>query len=100
MTSIKEAQDMVRYLEQEKGFSKNISDKIIWLAEELGELCHAYKHNNKNKMAEEAIDIFFFVVSILDKLGVNGDDLFIKKYNTNLGRIAVSTGSEQHFDQK
>ncbi len=98
MPTIKEAQRMVRELEREKGFSGVISDKIIWMAEELGELCHAYKHNDHKKMAEEAVDVFFFVASVLEKLGVDGDEIFEEKLRRNKSRDAVADGQEQHFD--
>lgn len=100
MPTIKEAQILVRNLEREKGFSNAISDKIIWMTEELGELCHAYKHNDREKMAEEAVDVFFFVVSILEKLDVDGDKIFDMKLKKNKDRVAVSDGQEQHFDSK
>lgn len=100
MPTIKEAQILVRNLEKEKGFSHSISDKIIWMAEELGELCHAYKHNDNEKMAEEAVDVFFFVASILEKLDVDGDKIFEEKLKQNQERIAVAKGQEQHFDSE
>ncbi len=100
MPTIKIAQNMVHELEKEKGFSNAISDKIIWMAEELGELCHAYKHNNREKMAEEAIDVFFFVASILQKLNIDGDEIFEAKYRRNKGRSAVTKEQEQHFDSE
>lgn len=89
---------MVDRLEREKGFSLDIKDKILWLMEEVGELCHAFKHNDRGRMAEEAIDILFFTTSILEKLGVDGDTLFMEKYRRNLERTAVASESEQHFD--
>lgn len=100
MPTIKEAQKMVHNLENEKGFSHAISDKIIWMAEELGELCHAYKHNDWERMAEEAVDVFFFVASILDKLGADGDQIFEEKLRRNQGRMAVANRREQHFDSE
>jgi NTP pyrophosphatase (non-canonical NTP hydrolase) len=98
--TIKEAQQMVRDLEKDKGFSNSISDKIIWMAEELGELCHAFKHNDHEKMAEEAVDVFFFVASVLEKLDVDGDKIFLDKLTRNKGRAVVAKGQEQHFDLK
>ena len=100
MPTIKDAQKMVKELEDEKGFSNAISDKLIWMAEELGELCHAYKNFDRERMAEEAVDIFFFVASILEKLGVDGDEIFVKKLKYNKGRVAVANEKEQHFDYK
>jgi len=98
MPTIKEAQLMVHDLEYEKGFSHEISDKIIWMGEEYGELCQAYKHNDRERMAEEAVDVIFFAASILEKLGVDGDRIFEDKIQRNKARVAVSTLSEQHFD--
>jgi NTP pyrophosphatase (non-canonical NTP hydrolase) len=98
MPTIKEAQELVRELENKKGFSNSIADKIIWMTEELGELCHAYKHNDKEKMAEEAVDVFFFVASVLEKLDADGDKIFEEKLLRNMNRTAVSKDQEQHFD--
>ncbi len=98
MPTIKEAQKAVQDLEREKGFSNAIQDKIIWMGEEYGELCHAYKHNDREKMAEEAVDVFFFVASVLEKLNVDGDKIFEEKLRRNHSRVAISKGQEQHFD--
>ncbi|MCL4435982.1 MAG: hypothetical protein M1503_02200 [Thaumarchaeota archaeon] len=100
MPTIKEAQEAVRNLEREKGFSDAISDKLIWMGEEYGELCHAYKHNDREKMAEEAVDVFFFVASVLEKLNVDGDKIFEEKLHRNHSRLAISKGQEQHFDSE
>jgi NTP pyrophosphatase (non-canonical NTP hydrolase) len=51
-------------------------------------------------MAEEAVDVFFFVASILEKLDVDGDKIFKEKLRQNMERIAVANGQEQHFDSK
>ena len=76
-----------------------MEDKLLWMGEEYGELIHAFKHNNKKKMAEEAVDVIFFAVSILSILDVNGAKLFHEKLIKNLKRKGVRTKNEFHFDK-
>jgi NTP pyrophosphatase (non-canonical NTP hydrolase) len=98
--NIKEVQQNVKALEEAKGFGHRLEDKILWLTEELGELVHAYKHNDKEKLAEEAVDVLFFVASILSILDVDGDELFVKKLEKNWRRTPVVKSREFHFDKK
>ena len=92
-------QDYVHDLEECKGFGHKIEDKLLWMMEEVGELVHSFKHNEKDKIAEEAIDVIFFAVSILSILGVNGSILFHEKLIKNLKRVPVKTENEFHFDK-
>lgn len=104
--TISEAQKLVHELEEAKGFNLGLVEnellakKIIWMTEELGELVHAFKHNDKAKLAEEAIDIFFFVVSMLAILDVDGSKIFMNKLEKNWNREPVNRGGEFHFDRK
>ena len=104
--TIREAQRMVRQLEEDKGFNKGydletlLGRKINWMVEEIGELAHAYKHNDKVKMAEEAIDVFFFVASILNLVGADGNAVFLEKMAKNYDRVPVNKKGEFHFDEK
>jgi len=103
--TISDAQKLVHELEEAKGFNLGLSEnellgkKIIWMTEELGELVHAYKHNDKVKLAEEAIDIFFFVASMLAILDVDGSKIFMKKLEKNWQREPVISRREFHFDR-
>lgn len=104
--TIREAQHMVAELEKDKGFNKGydletlLGRKINWMVEEIGELAHAYKHNDKDKMAEEAIDVFFFVASILNLVGADGTMVFLNKMSKNYDRVPVNKKGEFHFDEK
>lgn len=104
--TIREAQSMVRQLEDDKGFNKGydletlLGRKINWMVEEIGELVHAYKHNDRAKMAEEAIDVFFFVASILNLVGADGTMVFLDKMARNYDRVPVNKKGEFHFDRQ
>jgi NTP pyrophosphatase (non-canonical NTP hydrolase) len=104
--TIREVQRMVRELEEVKGFNKGydrntlLGRKIIWMVEEVGELVHAYKHNDEAKMAEEAIDVLFFVAGILNIIGVDGTMVFLDKLAKNHQREPVNSKNEFHFDKK
>lgn len=99
MPSINEAQKLVTQLALDKGFSTRLEDKLIWMVEEVGELMHAYKHGDMREVAEEAVDVFFFVAAILEIIGADGDSVFEEKLRRNYERTPVSEGEVQHFDK-
>jgi NTP pyrophosphatase (non-canonical NTP hydrolase) len=99
MPTIKEVQALVHGLEESKNFGHELHQKILWMTEELGELVHAYKHNDKEKLAEEAVDVLFFVASILSILDADGDEAFMKKLERNRAREPVVRRGEFHFDK-
>jgi len=75
MPSIVECQKLVWELEEQKGFGHDLDDKLFWILEELGEVAHAFKHGDVNKLAVEATDITFFTATSLESLKQNGDRL-------------------------
>ena len=95
---IKDCQKMIFNLEESKGFGHRIQDKILWIGEEYGELIHAFKHNDKKAMIEETTDIFFFIGSLWENLGVDGEKEFIRKMKKNMKRKPVHDDKEMHFD--
>jgi NTP pyrophosphatase (non-canonical NTP hydrolase) len=100
MPTIKEIQELVHGLEESKNFGHELYHKILWMTEELGELVHAYKHNDREKIVEECIDVLFFVGSILAIMGADGDEVFMKKLEKNRAREAVVREGEFHFDKE
>jgi len=97
--TIKEAQRLVHELEKQKGFGHRLEDKMIWMTEEFGEVAHAFKHKNHIAMAEELIDMFFFIASMLAILKADGDVIFLTKLSRNNKRSPVVKKGEFHFDR-
>ena len=87
MPTMKEITNRVNDLENIKGFGHRLEDKILWMGQEYGELIRAFKKGDEAGIAEEAIDVLFFVASILNILGQDGDKLFIDKWKVNMRRL-------------
>ena len=88
-----------RTIKQYKTLKKEVKKALQELETEM-EQRPSVEKGEFERMAEEAVDIFFFVASILEKLGVDGDEIFVKKLKYNKGRVAVANEKEQHFDYK
>jgi NTP pyrophosphatase (non-canonical NTP hydrolase) len=93
-----DAKVKVRQLVKEKGFPNDkaaLTQKLLWAFVELGEASDAYKKGEPwEKVAEECIDVFFYV---LDFLGLaeqecgehfDLDKIFYEKWKKNMSRPA------------
>ncbi len=63
--------------DSERGLEKT----FMWFIEEVGELAHAIKENNKDNIVEEIADVFAWLVSIANLLSIDVESAIIKKYN-------------------
>ena len=88
MPTIGKMQELVSILEKEKGFSRELRNKLIRLQEEVAEVMAEHKEDvDTNKLAEELIDCIFFICSALSILKVDGDKLFMDKWKYNMTRV-------------
>jgi dimeric dUTPase (all-alpha-NTP-PPase superfamily) len=58
-----------------------------------------YKETNREEMAEEAIDVMFFLLQFFDLIGMTSEDIvheFDRKFEINKRRIQNSKVSETH----
>jgi NTP pyrophosphatase (non-canonical NTP hydrolase) len=91
-----DAKNRVRQLVKEKGFPNDksaLTQKLLWAFVELGEASDAYKKGEPwEKVAEECIDVFFYV---LDFLGLAEQEcnehfdlnkIFYEKWKKNMKR--------------
>lgn len=99
LSSLSEIQTYLHYRFIERGFSgQTASDKILLLAEEVGELAKAIRLADYNgpidyekldhygSVKEESADVFIVLISICDYFGFNLIDALIKKEEINLNR--------------
>jgi NTP pyrophosphatase (non-canonical NTP hydrolase) len=74
-------QKAVLTIEDKKGFlDESLSDKLIMLAEENGEVARAFLENDKQQLIEENIDCIFLHIAILNRLGADLQEEFYKKF--------------------
>jgi len=75
---IKEAQRIIDEFYGEKDRARGIWKNLVWLGEEVGEL---YKAVREEKGIEEEIaDVFAWLLSVANVLGIDVEDAFLKKY--------------------
>ncbi len=75
---IKEAQEIIEKLYGDRDRERGIWRNLVWLGEEVGEL---YKAVRENKGIEEEIaDVFAWLLSLANVLGVDVEDAFRNKY--------------------
>jgi NTP pyrophosphatase (non-canonical NTP hydrolase) len=92
MPTLEEAKSKVEQLVRQKGFANTkeaIPRKLLFAFVELGEASNAWKKGLDSQIViEELVDAIFYIVDVarLIDSGVNLDDIFEKKLQTNLSR--------------
>ena len=94
--TLKDYQQYVRELEEERGFTKEaVLEKCLMLGEEVGELFKAIRketkikvdHNSKfSAIDEELADIVIFICSIANRFGIDLEEAFRNKEEINKKR--------------
>ena len=99
-SSINEIQSYIKKVMEVRGFNKEkSSDKILLLAEEVGELAKAIRKNenklgidkskefNYSSVESEIADVFIVLLSICDILNIDLFKTFLDKEEENIKRI-------------
>lgn len=92
MPTLEEAKALVEKLVKEKGFGntpEETANKLLFAFIELGEAGDSWKKGKpQEETIEELIDVIFYVLdaSRLISPGANLDEVFLKKWNKNMGR--------------
>jgi NTP pyrophosphatase (non-canonical NTP hydrolase) len=94
--SFNEAKELVKKLVKEKNFprdGKAPSQKLLWAFVELGEAADAYKKGKDLKIVvEELVDTMFYILDFIglvenmEKITLDVDNLFMKKWKINMNR--------------
>jgi len=95
-TTISEYQKLINDLVIERGYDKEtISEVFTLLVEEVGELAKAIRKNNGQKIGthskdhnveEELADVFWLLIDLSNRLGVNLAKAFTDKEKINQSR--------------
>ena len=98
------AKNLVKMLVQKKKFSESeetLYRKLLWAFVELGEAADAFKKGEDwYDIAEELVDTIFYILDFINlvektqKIKINLDDLFLKKWKKNMAR------NYNYLDQK
>ncbi len=78
---IKEAQKIIEDAYGEKDREKGVYADLVWLREELGELFKAVRESKG--IEEEVADVFAWLLSVANVLGIDVEEAFKMKYLTS-----------------
>jgi len=77
---IREAQEIIRRTYYERDKSRGLFSTFTWFVEEVGELAEALLKSDYKALNEEIADVFAWLLSIANLVGVDLDNAFRKKY--------------------
>ncbi len=80
---IREAQRIIRESYYERDSSRGLFSTFTWFVEEVGELAEALLKSDYRGLSEEIADVFAWLLSIANLVGVDLEDAFKKKYSTS-----------------
>ncbi len=75
---IKEAQIKIDEFYGDKDRKRGVYGDLVWLGEEVGELFKAVRE--QNGVEEEIADVFAWLLSVANVLGIDVEEAFRKKY--------------------
>lgn len=82
---IKEAQRIIRDEYLQRDSARGLYATFTWLVEEVGELADALLKGDYEAKAEEIADVFAWLLSVANLLGIDVEDAFRRKYLKGTG---------------
>ncbi len=83
---IKEFQRLMRDIYGANDDERGLQKTQLWFFEEVGELAEAMRKMDKKATEEEMADVFAWMVSLANMLGVDVEEACISKYNMKCPR--------------
>ncbi|MCE4617078.1 MAG: nucleotide pyrophosphohydrolase [Desulfurococcales archaeon] len=80
---IREAQLLIKRRYYERDRERGLYKTFTWMIEEVGELAEALLKGGINELEEEIADVFAWLLSVANILGVDVEESFKKKYVEN-----------------
>jgi len=77
---IREAQEIIRRKYYERDSSRGVFATFTWLVEEVGEVADALLKMNRRGLEEEIADLFAWLLSVANLVGIDVEEAFKKKY--------------------
>jgi NTP pyrophosphatase (non-canonical NTP hydrolase) len=82
---ISDAQELIRKKYFDRDSARGLFATYTWFIEEVGELAEALIEKDKESIEEEIADVFAWLLSIANLVGVNVQEAFVKKYVSQQG---------------
>jgi len=77
---IRRAQEYIREAYYERDSARGVFATFTWFTEEVGELAEAILNMDRGMLEEELADVFAWLLSIANLVGVDLEEAFKKKY--------------------
>lgn len=77
---IREAQKLIREKYYERDSARGVFATFTWLVEEVGEVAEALLAMDKRGLGEEIADVFAWLLSLANLVGVDLEEAFKQKY--------------------
>ncbi|MBR4835201.1 MAG: nucleotide pyrophosphohydrolase [Thermoguttaceae bacterium] len=80
--SIPDFQALIRQMYVEKDIERGVAGTFMWLMEEIGELSTALRSGTQKEREEEFADVFAWLTTIANVVGVDLNKALADKYGT------------------
>jgi len=80
VVEMREIQELLREKYYERDNERGLYKTFAWFVEEVGELAEALLSGEREKIEEEIADVFAWLISIANLLGIDVEYSFKKKY--------------------
>jgi len=77
---IREFQRLMKDLYGDNDAERGLEKTVLWFYEETGELAEAIRKRDKKAIGEEMADVFAWMVSLANMLGVDVEEACLTKY--------------------
>lgn len=81
---IRDAQEFIKRTYYSRDETRGLYSTFTWFVEEVGELADALIKMNFNALEEEIADVFAWLLSVANLVGVDLEEAFKKKYLTSI----------------
>lgn len=80
-----EAQRIIARAYLARDRARGVFGTFTWLVEEVGELAEALLSGDKGSIEQEIADVFAWLLSVANLVGVDVEEAFRRKYSGQLG---------------
>ena len=94
---IRDAQKMMKRIYFERDKRRGIDAMCKWLSDEVRELEEAITHEDINAIREEMADVLAWLLSLANVIGVELEDVFLKRYPNRCPKCGQSVCNCQFY---
>jgi len=86
---VREFQELIKEEFFHKDSPRGLAKTFIWFAEEVGELARSIRHADSEHMKEEFADVFAWLCTMANLVGVDLEEAVLAKYERGCPRCGL-----------